>query len=120
MLIVGDYSATLNPRVRNLSGTNLGVAFGGLGASVLRMTSYPGVIYDEANDWFLVFKNDSSLTLYRVRASDWFVDQPTTTGTAPAARQNGIQNSPQYVPELRGFVYANSYTGNVYFMRTAT
>jgi hypothetical protein len=116
VLIVGDYSGTINPRVRNLDGTTVSASFTG---SSLQMSGYPGVVYDEENDSFLVFKNDNPISIYRVNPSTWVVDQPTITGTAPAQRPNGIQNSCQYVPELKGIVIANTYTGNVYFMRTA-
>ena len=54
-----------------------------------------------------------------VRASDWYVDVPPITGALPTARPNGILNAVQYVPELKGVVVANSYGGNVYFMRTS-
>jgi hypothetical protein len=54
-----------------------------------------------------------------VNASTWYVDQPTITGTKPAARTNGIHNSFRYVPNLKGVVLANDYFGNVKFMRTA-
>jgi hypothetical protein len=118
MLIVGAYSGA-GPRVRDLSGASQGVAFSGLGAAALNMSGYPSVVYDEANDTFLVFRNDAAITVFRVRPSDWFVDQPVTTGLAPARRPNGCQNAVQYVPELRGVVVQNSYSGNVYFMRTA-
>jgi hypothetical protein len=121
MLIVGDYSGLSAPRVRNLSGNPVSVSFGGLGADILKMAGYPGVVYDEANDTYLVFKNDSSgITTYRVNANTFAVDAPTVSGTLPAQRTNGIQNAIQYVPELGGVVIANSYTGNVKFMRTAS
>lgn len=48
----------------------------------------------------------------------WAVDLPTISGSV-AQRSNGIHNAAQYVPELKGVVLANSYTGNVKFMRTA-
>jgi len=123
MLIVGSYSGT-GPRVKDLSGANVPVTFSGLGADGvdLGITSndYPSVVYDETNDAFLVFRNlGGIIRTIRVRASDWFVDQPTTTGSMPAARPNGCQNAVQYVPELNGVVVQNSYTGSVYFMRTA-
>lgn len=120
MLIVGGYSPA-SPVVTNLDGTTVpSVTFTGLGSNVLKVTGYPGVIFDEANDTYLVFYNTAtSIGMYRVNASTFSVDIPKVTGTIPAARPNGIQNSVQYVPELGGFVIANSYTGNVYFMRTS-
>lgn len=120
MLIVGGYSPVA-PTVANLDGTNIPTAFTGLGADALKVTNYPGVIYDETNDNYLVFYNTAtSIEMYRVNASTWNVDIPPTTGTPPTRRMNGIQNAVQYVPELGGIVIANSYTGNVYFMRTST
>jgi hypothetical protein len=55
----------------------------GLGPDVLKWTgngfAYPGV-HDEENDAFLVFRIRIQ-SLYRVRRSDWHVDQPTVTGS---------------------------------------
>lgn len=120
ILAVGDFAAARDPEHRKTSDATLsGLTFGGLGASALRMSGYPGVVYDEANDWFLVFKNNSPIDVYRVRASDLYVDMPTITGTKPAQRPNGIQNSVQYMPELKGVAIANSYTGNIKFLATS-
>ncbi len=122
-LVVGSYGGSSDPRVYNTTGQPVSVSFGGLGASALRLSGYPGVVYDEVNDKFWVAYNDSgsgTIKLFRIDASTWYVDQPTMTGTAPAVRPNGIHNSLQYVPELGGIAIANSYTGNVYFMRLST
>ena len=90
------------------------------GADALLVTGYPGVVYDEINDLFVIAYNQgASIKLLTVRASDFHVAAPAVTGSLPAARTNGIQNSLQYVPQLRGIVIANSYNGNVYFMKTA-
>jgi hypothetical protein len=118
-LLVGGWGNRA-PEVRALaSGVANPVSFGGLGASPITTGPYEGVVYDEANDAFLVFKNTNPISVYRVRASDFYVDQPAVSGTLPAQRPNGIHNAVQYVPELRGVVLANSYTGNVLFLRTA-
>lgn len=118
MLIVGGFSAAA-PRVRDLDGHLISVTFGGLGAGAITVAAYHGVVYDEENDRFLVFVNTDPLTVYAVDADTWAVSAVTTTGVEPAQRSNGIHNSVQYVPEMTGVVYANSYTGNVLFMRTA-
>lgn len=119
MLVVGSYSP-IAPAVLNLDGSSQQVGFGGLGASALTLSGYPGVIYDEINDMFIVaFNAGRSIKLLTVRASDLHVANVPITGTPPAARPNGIQNSLQYVPELKGIVIANSYRGDVYFMKTA-
>ncbi len=119
ILVVGGYSPTA-PLVLNLDGSAQQVTFGGLGADALKVTGYPGVVYDELNDIFVVAYNDgSTIKLLTVRASDLTVSSPTVTGSLPGARTNGIQNSLQYVPELRGIVIANSYRGDVYFMKTS-
>lgn len=95
-------------------------AFTGLGASALAVTGYPAVIYDEAIDRYLVaFNSGPSIKILRVHPETWLVDDPTVGGIAPAARANGLLNAMQYVPELRGFVLANRYDGNVLFVRTA-
>lgn len=120
MLIVGGFSGTEAPIVRNtLNAAAVSVTFGGLGASALQMSGYPGVVYDEMNDCFLVAKNTNPITLYRVDAETFEVDIPVTTGTTPAQRPNAMLNAIQYVPELRGVVLVNSHSGNVKFMRTA-
>jgi hypothetical protein len=120
ILVVGDFSGTVPPRVLGLDGESVpGVTFGGLGPDALEGTNYPGLIYDEANDDYLAFFNESPIRVVRVAADNFAVDEPTITGTPPPQRVNGIQNSVQYVPELGGVVYAPTYSGNVYFMRTA-
>jgi hypothetical protein len=120
MLVVGSYAPT-PPVIIDLNGSPLSAPFKGLGASALTLSGYPGVIYDEANDHYLVLYNDphGSISILRVDAGTWLVDQPQMTGTPPARRTNGIQNSVQYAPELKGFVIANKYDGDVYFVRTA-
>lgn len=120
VLIVGGYGPT-PPEVRDLSGNRINVQFTGPAASFLSTMNggYPAVIYDEANDDFLVVVDADPIQVYRVNPTTFSVEAMTTTGSAPAVRQNGIQNSAQYVPELRGIVIANTYNGNVYFMRTA-
>jgi hypothetical protein len=120
MLLVGGYGSGA-PEVRGLDGAVQSVFFGGLGASALQLGGHPGVVYDDANDVFLVFFNSgTSISMLRVNASTLVVDRPSLTGAVPAARANGIHNAVQYVAELRGIVVANSYTGNVMFMRTST
>lgn len=119
MLIVGDYSGSMAPRVLDLNkGVTESVSFGGLGADALKMSGYPGVVFDDANDRYLVFRNTNPISTYVVNAANWQVSQLSTSGS-PAARVNGIHNSVQYVPELEGVVIANSYSGNLYFMRVA-
>ncbi|QDL36587.1 hypothetical protein [Rhodoferax sediminis] len=118
MLIVGGYSPVA-PEVRGLDGTPVPAAFTGLGTAALTPTGYPGVIYDEATDCYLVaFNSGSSIKILRVHPETWLVDDPAVGGIAPKARANGLQNAVQYVPELRGFVLTNKYDGNVFFVRT--
>ena len=119
MLLVGDYGGTMAPRVINVTtGASVSASFGGLGPDVLKFGGYPGVVFDEANDRYLVFRNSEPIATYAVNAATWQVSQLATSGS-PAARPNGIHNSVQYVPELKGVVVANSYRGNMYFMRVA-
>jgi hypothetical protein len=119
ILIVGGYDNNA-PEVRDLNGTRQSVSFGGLGASALSTGSYPGVIYDEANDKFLVFFNSGgAIAVRRVDPATWQVDAPSIGGSVPASRSIGILNAVQYAPELGGFVIANRYDGNVYFVRTS-
>jgi hypothetical protein len=118
MLVVGDWNGTVGPRVyRTDTGAAVATAFTGLSGNALKMAEYPGVIFDEHNDRFLVFKNASPIEVYAVSPVTWEVSRLSTTGAAPPARPNGIHNSPQYVPELRGVVIAPSYSGNLHFMR---
>lgn len=119
MLVVGGYGPSA-PQVHQLDGAGVRVTFLGLGSAALELSGYPGVVYDEALDAFLVLHNTSAgIKLLRVAAANWFVDAPALTGSVPAARKNGVLNAVQYVPELRGIVLANSHKGNVWFMRTA-
>jgi hypothetical protein len=119
MFLFGSYNAT-GPEVRDLNGSPISARFGGMGTGALTVAGYPGAIYDEKNDCFLAaFNSGGSVRILRINAETWVVDDPQIGGTPPIARKNGIQNSIQYVPELRGFVMANSYSGNVYFVRTA-
>jgi hypothetical protein len=118
MLVVGGTGA---PHVRALDGAPIAATFGGLGPTALTVTGYPAVLYDEVNDTYLtVINSGASIGVIRVNADNWTVDLPAMTGTPPAARTNGIHNSAQYVPELGGFVIANTYAGNVYFVRTSS
>lgn len=120
ILVFGSYNGD-GPEVYDLNGTRQSVSFGGLGASSLAMSGYPGAIYDEANDFYLCFFNSGgSIAVRRVNPTNWVIDTPTISGSAPSARTNGIQNSVQYVPELGGFVLANNHSGNVYFVRTSS
>lgn len=121
IMVVGDFGGATAPRIHNLNGDTQSVTFTGLGPNVLKMSGYPGMVYDEANDTFLVVHNSgATIHIYRVTAGGLSVDEPTVTGSLPAARSNGVLNSVQYVPELKGIVIANSYSGNVQFMRTAS
>jgi len=80
----------------------------------------PSVIYDEATDRYLVaFNAGPSVKVLHVHPETWLVDEPAIGSIAPKARQNGLQNTMQYVPELRGLVMANRYDGNVFFVRAA-
>jgi hypothetical protein len=119
MLCVGGYGSG-SPEIRQVSnGAVTTTTFGGLGASSITLGNYPGVVYDEINYCYLVFRNSNPIEIFRVQAGSLAIDQPTITGTKPAQRPNGVLNAIQYVPELRGIVIANSYTGNAFFMRTA-
>jgi hypothetical protein len=122
MLIAGGYGGNSPAEVCDLSGNRIPVTFGGLGAAALQLGAYTGVVYDEANDVFLVVYNNAvtgNISMLRVNAVSWFVDAPPVTGIPPANRQNGIHNSVQYVPELGGIAIANSYADNVMFLRTS-
>lgn len=119
IVVAGSFDGNLNPRVYDLSGNLQTVTFTGLGPTVLRFgNSYPGCTYDEVNNKYLFFNNEGGIIeIYRVDPITFFVDQPAITGTKPTARTNGMHNSVQYVPELGGIAVANSYTGNVQFMK---
>lgn len=121
LLYVGDNQGIRAPGFRSIAnGAAISASFGGLGADALKNNGYPGLVFDEANDSFLMAKNGSTnIELVRVNAETLEVDIPETTGTPPTKRINSICNSFQYVPELRSVVIANSYTGNVQIMRTA-
>lgn len=121
LLHVGGYN-TNPPAVRNLDGTEIKVTFGGLGASAITdaTNTYPGVHYDEALDKFVIVRNVGEIIkVLTVDAETFKVEDPGLSGIPPARRVNGIQNSAQYVPELKGFVIATKHSGNVYFVRTS-
>jgi hypothetical protein len=119
----GSYDPT-GPSVIDLNGNSVAASFSGQNADLV-VSQYPGAIYDEANDRFLgFFYSGGQIAVRRIHPTTWVVDTPTMTGTPPPTRDelsngNGIQNSVQYVPELKGFVVAVRYTSNVYFVRTA-
>jgi hypothetical protein len=119
MLLVGSYTAAA-PSVLGLDGSTQRVSFGGLGADALTLSGYPGVVYDEVLDRFLVLHNtgEGRIRLLSVDPQSWQVSRPELGGSEPVARPQGLQNAAQYAPELRGIVLANSYRGNVLFMRT--
>lgn len=120
MLAVGDYGSVVAPRVYRIdTGERLNVTFGGLGGDALKMGAYPGVVFDEHNDRFLVIKNSSPLTIYAVNPTTWAVSILSTTGLNVSARQNGVLNAAQYVPQLKGLVLARNYSEDVYFLRLA-
>lgn len=110
--------------------------FGGLGSAPFTRIGnntgcsggYPGVLYDEVKDGYWVFVGDAlaggggdtTTSVYYIDAATLTVSQPTLTGAVPmAARTNGVLNSAQYVPELGGIMFNNSYASNVLFMRTS-
>lgn len=119
VLIVGGYTP-LPPEVRDLNGQKQVVSFQGSAAAQLTaIGGYPGVTFDEAaNKHLVVYDDGPSLRVLTVDALTWAVEPAPVVGPHPANRPNGIQNSAQWVPELRGLVIANSYSGNVFFMRT--
>lgn len=120
ILVAGGYNSD-PPAVYDLGGNRQGVSFGGLGASELSVGQYPGAVYDEVLDAYLVFHNSAnSIVVSMVNASTWSVSRPAISGPVPAARTNGLHNAAQYVPELRGVVLANKHDGNVLFMRTSS
>lgn len=119
MLLVGGYGSVA-PEVRRLDGTPIAVQFLGLGVGSLTLGGQPSVVYDETNDRFVVACNvGTGINVLRVHPETWSVDDPGVTGPTPAARPNGLFNSVQYVPELRGMVVVNRYDGNAFFVRTA-
>lgn len=120
ILQVGGYQVSA-PRVIDLNAkTYANVTFGGLGEAALTMRGeYAGMVFDELNDCFYVFPQGDAAQLLRVRASDWYVDRPTISGTSPGSRVNGWQNSWQYDPALKGIVCAVEYSSDMVYLRTS-
>lgn len=122
VLMCGSDQEGKGPRVYDLAaGTVLTPTFGGLGAAAITFSGSPysvGVVFDELNDCFWVFSHAGG-NPWRVRASDWYVDQPSISGTAPGARAGGWQNSWQYDPTLKGIVCATGYTEDLLYLRTS-
>jgi len=120
ILTVGSYSVVA-PSVIDLNGQTLAVQFGGLGAAALTLNGYPGVVYDEALDRFLVlFNSNGRIRVLMVHPETWAVSTVPGLTAEPNARPNGLHNAAQYAPELGGIVLANSYSGNVLFLRTSS
>lgn len=121
ILIVGANTGVATPRLFDITtGANLSISWGGLGAAAIQGGGYPGVVYDEANQRYIVAKNVAGfIELFTVDPDTYEIAALPVTGTKPAARPNGIHNSLQYVPELFGIVIANDYYGDLKFMRVA-
>lgn len=119
MLVAGNYDQNIQPKIRSLStGADLGLSF--TGDTSPFVTISPTILYDEANDTYLLIRNSGgSIIVRRVTAGGLVIDTPSMTGTPPAARTNGVYGAAQYVPELKGFMIHASYSGSVYFVRTA-
>ena len=109
-----------------LSGV-MGLESGSQPWSVLTGGSYHAAVYDEHNDRFLVFMNGAdgnfaqyevkyvTPTTYRITKISLVAVSGSTVPNVTA--RNGIHNSIQYVPELKGLVVADQYSANVHFMR---
>lgn len=95
------------------------IALGGSNAGSVS-GSGNGMVYDPQLDAYLVRRADSGGTIYRINAATFAVDAlPTTAGASIPTAQNGVYTRFLYVPKLKGVVYAPSYGGNLWFLRTA-
>ena len=129
ILAVGQNSSGIPGIYRNDTGAKLtmGLESGSLPWSVLDVGQYNGAMYDAHNDCFWAFVNgvDGNFAQYKVEYVTPTTYRITKVTVAPVSGstvpnfvgRNGIHNSIQYVPELKGFVVADTYTGNVHFMR---
>ncbi|MDE2396831.1 MAG: hypothetical protein KGM91_15460 [Burkholderiales bacterium] len=119
LLVVGGYQPAA-PEVYGTDGLPRQTAWRGLGTRALTIAGYPGVVYDEALDrYHVLFNQGAGVELLSVDAETFEVFRPEMATDGPSARENGIQNSFQYVPELRGVIFVNNYQKNALFMRTA-
>ncbi|WP_140633448.1 hypothetical protein [Methylibium rhizosphaerae] len=104
----------------NLStNTTQTVTLTGPGASALSGDGN-GMVYDPLLDAYLLRKQGSGSTIYRINAQTFYVDElSTSSGGAVPATTNGVWSRFLYVPQLKGVVYAPTYDGNLWFLRTA-
>lgn len=78
-----------------------------------------GMVYDPWMDAYLLRKPAAGSTVYRISASTLSVDTlPTTGGAAIPASFNGVYTRFLFAPQLGGVIYAPSYDGNLWFLRT--
>jgi hypothetical protein len=79
-----------------------------------------GMVYDPLLDAFLLRKGGAGGTIYRINAQTFNVDTlPAIAGAAIPAAINGVWRRFLYVPALKGIVYFPTYSGNLWFLRTA-
>jgi hypothetical protein len=78
-----------------------------------------GMVYDPWMDAYLLRKPGAGSTVYRINASTLAVDTLATTGGASIPNSiNGVYRRFLFAPQLGGVVYAPSYEGNLWFLRT--
>lgn len=65
----------------------------------------------------VVYLMTTSAVLYRVRLSDLYAEQVSTTGSTPGAPSAGCWGRLKYLPELDAIVYLASWTSQLLVMR---
>lgn len=95
------------------------VSFSGPNAGAMAGDTGNGMVYDPLLDAYLMRKDGSGGTIYRINAQTFSVDTlPTSAGASIPAAVNGVWTRFLYVPQLKGVVYFPAYEGNGWFIRT--
>jgi hypothetical protein len=123
LIFGGDssYTGTASAsHVYTLGSTTSTVTFTGAGASSIQEQNYCGAVYDPVGDRFLVRTRVSGGTVYQIHPTTWDVTAFSTSGggSVPAAVA-GVFHRWLYVPALGGIVFAPTYSGNLWFLRTS-
>ena len=121
LLLIGDhYSPSSGGKVWTNdggSGVWANFTFTGTDVSTLAGQNRAGAHYNETLDRIVV-KASAGATVYLVHpATKSIVAQATTGGTPPDPAQ-GVFGRFNYLPNLGGYAYYPTYTGNVWFLAT--
>jgi hypothetical protein len=100
-------------------GSKVSETFTGPAASVLNGLTGDNPGWGIAHDTLrnVVYLMTGAAVLYRVRLSDLYADQVSSTGATPAAPTNATWGRLKYLPDLDAIVYLASWTSPLLVMR---